>query len=291
MRRPRLNSLRTFEAAARRLSFSLAAEELNISQAAVSQQMRALEAYLGAPLFHRHHRRISLTSVGRTYLSAVQEALDRLDTITDQLFPDRPDQSVSIRCSSMVATLWLAPRIDAFRRAFSHIDLHIRTLDYEPLPNQQPSTDFEVLVAPQNSETPLMRPLFDAQILPVASAGFLAGQGVRRPQDLLACNLIHILGYENDWHRWFKTHHTGTVTLPHGLTVDSSLFAIDAALRGDGVILGRRPFIDKYLQSGALKQVFAPPLALSSTYYLRHHAGRQTTRNKQAVFDWLLAQG
>ena len=88
MRRPRLNVLRTFEAAGRHLSFSLAADELNISQAAVSQQMRQLEAYLGTALFVRHHRRLSLTGTGQAYLNGVHEALDRLDTVTDQLFPE-----------------------------------------------------------------------------------------------------------------------------------------------------------------------------------------------------------
>ena len=131
MKRPRLNILRTFEVAGRHLSFSLAAKELNITQAAVSQQVRHLEQYLGANLFVRHHRRLSMTSTGVAYLDGVHEALNRLDTITDQLFPDRPHQVVIIRCTSSVALLWLSPHIKDFQAHNPDIDLQIRTLDSE----------------------------------------------------------------------------------------------------------------------------------------------------------------
>ncbi|MGI9291294.1 MAG: LysR family transcriptional regulator, partial [Gammaproteobacteria bacterium] len=115
MKRPRLNILRTFEAAGRRLSFSQAAEDLKISQAAVSQQIRQLEAYLDTALFIRHHRRLSLTSTGQAYLDAVHEALDRLDSVTDQLFPGRHHPTVTLNCTSGVAALWLVPQLKAFQ--------------------------------------------------------------------------------------------------------------------------------------------------------------------------------
>ena len=128
MKRPRLNVLRTFEAAGRRLNFSTAAKDLNISQAAVSQQIRQLEKYLNTELFVRHHRQLFLTGTGSAYLEAVHEALDRLDTVTDQLFPGRQSQSVTLHCTASVAALWLAPQLGAFRKLHPNIDLRIRTL-------------------------------------------------------------------------------------------------------------------------------------------------------------------
>ncbi|MCH8177511.1 MAG: LysR family transcriptional regulator, partial [Proteobacteria bacterium] len=129
MRRPRLNILRTFEAAGRYLSFSLTADDLKVSQAAVSQQMRQLEAYLKTPLFVRHHRRLSLTSIGQAYLEAVHEALDRLDSVTDRLFPGRQNQTVTLRCTSVVAILWLAPQLVSLQKRHPNIDLRINTRD------------------------------------------------------------------------------------------------------------------------------------------------------------------
>ena len=106
-----LNSIRTFDAVARRMSFSLAAEELAISQAAVSQQIRLLEDDLGARLFVRHNRSISLTEAGRAYFDVVREILDRLDSVTNQLFPRFSARMLTVRCSPSVATLWLSPKL------------------------------------------------------------------------------------------------------------------------------------------------------------------------------------
>ncbi len=123
MKRPRLNALRTFEAAGRHLSFSVAGEELGVSQAAVSQQIRQLEGTLDARLFLRRNRGLSLTSVGEAYHLAVHEALDRLDAITDQLFPGAQDHVVTVQCTPSVATLWLIPRLGRLHATHPGIDL------------------------------------------------------------------------------------------------------------------------------------------------------------------------
>lgn len=288
MKRPRLNILRTFEAAGRHLSFSKAAVDLNITQAAVSQQIRQLETYLGANLFQRHHRRLSLTSTGVAYLGGVHEALDRLDTITDQLFPDRPHQVVVIRCTSSVALLWLSPRIRAFQASHPYIDLQIRTLDTEGDASQSPNADIEIFVSGKANHDRFTKPLLTSVITPVASPRILDQPRPSIPSDILGLDLIHILGYEDDWHRWFQTFELDKAQIPRGMTADSSLFAIDAALRGEGVFLGRKPFVDAYLQSGELVEVFERPLHLHATYFMRQHGGSTNTRNKNIVAEWLL---
>ncbi len=289
MRRPRLNVLRTFEAAGRKLSFSSAATELNISQAAVSQQMLHLEAYLGEALFQRHHRRVSLTGTGQAYLYAVHEALDRLDTVTDQLFPDRPHQIVTIKCTSSVATLWLAPQMRAFHESHPDIDLHIRTLDAEGEASQANQADLEIFVSSESNHGQQVKSLLICEITPVAAPGYIMQRKPTQPSEILDYNLIHILGYEDDWHRWFRGNKLDTQAVPRGLTVDSSLFAIDATVRGDGIFLGRRPFIDSYLKSGKLIEVFDHPYKLHANYFLRRHKSTKNSRNKDRVSSWLAA--
>jgi LysR family glycine cleavage system transcriptional activator len=288
MRRPRLNILRTFEAAGRRLSFSLAAEELNISQAAVSQQMRQLETYLDAALFVRHHRRLSLTGTGQAYLDAVHEALDRLDSITDQLFPDRPHQIVTLRCTASVAALWLAPQLGSFQKHHPGIDLRIRTLDRDYGDRNSSRADLEIVILSEDTPDPDARKLLTSTIAPVGSPKLLSRRArPNQPADVLAFELIHVLGYDDDWHRWFRKHRLHDAVVPRGLSVDGSLIAIEAAQRGDGIMLGRRPFIDHHLRSGELVEVFAEPFHLHADYYLRQQPRTKGRRARELVASWL----
>ncbi|WP_419905484.1 LysR family transcriptional regulator [Kiloniella sp.] len=289
-RRPRLNQLRTFEAAARHLSFSLAAEELHVSQAAVSQQVRQLEDYLGAPLFVRNNRTISLSSGGQAYYPAVQEALDRLDTITDQLFPEKRKQLITVRCTPSIASLWLAPRLRQFHEVNPDIDVHIRTLDQLPGQPAHQECDLEIFVGGQDAnKNPGVHKLWDSEIIPVCSPGYIEKmQNIGKADDLLNCDLIHVLGYENDWHRWFRTYCKGTFNIPRGFSVDGSLIALEAACRGEGVILGRRPLIDGYLKSAQLIKIFENPLPLFTTYFIRGHKKSANWRTSNILIDWLL---
>ncbi|MCP4388524.1 MAG: LysR family transcriptional regulator, partial [Gammaproteobacteria bacterium] len=174
MKRPRLNILRTFEAAGRRLSFSQAAEDLKISQAAVSQQIRQLEAYLNTPLFLRHNRRLSLTSTGQAYFDTVHEALDRLDTVTDQLFPVRQNQVVTLHCSASVATLWLAPELKSFQTFHPEIELRIKTLDQSRHARVSGHSDLEIFIPRDDNIDANAEKLLTSTITPVCSPQLLA---------------------------------------------------------------------------------------------------------------------
>jgi LysR family transcriptional regulator, glycine cleavage system transcriptional activator len=289
MRRPRLNILRTFEAAGRRLSFSQAADELNISQAAVSQQMRQLEAHLGTPLFVRHHRRLSMTNTGQSYLLAVHEALDRLDTITDQLFPDRPYQVVTLRCTSSIAALWLAPHMATFRHQHPDIDLRIRTLDQGFGDIKTTGAELEIVILNEQTSDPHTRKWLTTTITPVCSPkAFDDRPRPENPADLLAFELINIVGYDDDWHRWFRRHGLDEVAVPSGFSVDSSMIAMEAIQRGEGIMLGRRPFIDRLLRSGELVEVFDHPFHLLADYYLRQRPETKGQRLSETVANWLV---
>ena len=288
MKRPRLNVLRTFEAAGRRLNFSTAAKDLNISQAAVSQQIRQLEKYLSPELFVRHHRQLFLTGTGAAYLEAVHEALDRLDTVTDQLFPGRQSQSVTLHCTASVAALWLAPQLGAFRKLHPNIDLRIRTLGRAFGADGPDTADLEIFVQRASANYPHATKLFTATITPVCAPTLIARSGpLTAPADILDHQLIHVTGYDEDWHRWLRRQNLRDIAVPRGLLVDGSLIAIEAAVRGDGIMLGRRPFIDHLLSGGELVEAFASPYHLHADYYLRQSAGTGAQRPSQAVANWL----
>ena len=108
-----------------------------------------------------------------------------------------------------------------------------------------------------------------------------------QPVDLLGFELIHVLGYDDDWHRWFRNHQKTDIEIPGGLTVDGSLIAIEAAQRGDGIMLGRRPFIDRHLESGELVEVFSKPYHLHADYYLRQPPTAISRRENRIVANWL----
>jgi LysR family glycine cleavage system transcriptional activator len=290
MKRPRLNALRTFEAAGRHLSFSVAGEELGVSQAAVSQQIRQLEGYLDARLFHRRNRGLSLTSAGEAYHLAVHEALDRLDTITDQLFPGARDHVVTVRCTPSVATLWLIPRLASFHTAHPGIDLRITTLDSEPRRMSLARCDLEIVTLPASEAGPGCRKLLTAQIAPVCAPGLLENAPLSRPEHVLRFDLLHVLGYRDDWHRWFQGAGLSGHKVPGGVSFDGSLMALEAAMNGDGIMLGRRPFIDQHLKSGALVLPFGDAHNLTAVYYLRTPESRRRQRDVSAVTDWLLEQ-
>jgi LysR family glycine cleavage system transcriptional activator len=288
VKRPRLNVLRTFEAAGRRLNFSTAAKDLNISQAAVSQQIRQLEKYLNTELFVRHHRQLFLTGTGSAYLEAVHEALDRLDTVTDQLFPGRQSQSVTLHCTASVAALWLAPQLGAFRKLHPNIDLRIRTLGRACVGDGPDSADLEIFVQRAGATHPHATKLFTSTITPVCAPALIAKTGpLAAPADILEHQLIHVTGYDDDWHRWLRAHHLRDIAVPRGLLVDGSLIAIEAAVRGDGIMLGRRPFIDHLLASGELIEPFAKTYHLHADYYLRQSAETRALRPSKTVAAWL----
>ena len=287
MKRPRLNALRTFEAAGRHLSFSVAGDELGVSQAAVSQQMRQLEGTLGARLFLRRNRGLSLTGVGEAYHLAVHEALDRLDAITDQLFPGARDHVVTVQCTPSVATLWLIPRLGRLHAAHPDIDLRIVTLD--PGRGGGGLTDIEIATLDPADAGPNCHELMTARIVPVYAPSLLPTGRLSRPSEVLHFDLLHVLGYRDDWHRWFRASGLSDQKVPGGVSFDGSLMALEAAVNGDGIMLGRRPFIDPHLQSGDLALVFGERHALTTTYYLRWPEAARNRRDVTAVIDWLVA--
>ena len=291
-RRPRLNYLRAFDAAARKLSFSLAAEELNLTQAAISQQIRQLEEAMGAALFIRFNRSLKLSEAGVAYSLVVRAVLDRLDTVNDQIFTDTDKNTISVRCTPSIAK-WLAPRLRTFCQIYPETNVRIRTIDLMPDKFQQQRSELEILRLPVDVEPgENMYKLWDAEIFPVCAPDFLVkSRPFDRPEDLLMQELIHIVGYGNDWHRWARVFASPGVTVPTGLTVDGLNIALDAACRGEGIVLGRRPLIDIYLEDGRLVRAIEGEASLFTSYYLQVNTHSANWRITRILTDWLIQGG
>ena len=220
----------------------------------------------------------------------MHEALQRLDSITDQLFPAQQHRHpVTLRCTAGVAALWLAPQLGSFQRSHRNIDLRVKTLDHVEASHELLASDLEIFLPGSTTVDADAIKLFTSVITPVCSPLLFAdAQAPQQPRDLLGFGLIHVLGYDDDWHRWFHKYSQTEADVSRGLLVDGSLIAIEAALRGDGVMLGRRPIIDNYLQSGELVEVFPRPYNLYADYYLRQPAKATRRRECNAVADWLI---
>lgn len=291
-RRPRLNYLRAFDASARYLSFSMAAQELNLTQAAISQQIKHLEQALGTTLFVRHNRSLTLSESGRAYYQVVREVLDRLDTVTDQLFPDSQKAIVTVHCTPSIATIWLAPRLREFHRQHPEIEVHLRTTDSLPPQYRGQGNDLEIVrLSPDTHPDANLRKLWDARIIPVCAPEFLNQNGpFLSPDHLCEQELIHTLGYENDWHRWARVYASPGVRLKSGFSVDGLVISIEAACRGEGIILGRKPLIDSYLMDGRLTEALPGNPGLKTGYFIRASAPASGRRSTRILADWIVEQ-
>lgn len=292
-RQVKLNYLRAFDAAARHLSFSLAADEMHLSQGAISQQIAKLEEALGSDLFIRRNRALSLSERGLAYHLVVREVLDRLDSVTGQIFPAPGRKTVSVRCTPSVASQWLVHRLGHFYRDHPGIDIRIQTLDLYPDQRQHPQADLTIYrAAAHHDDGAETRLLWRAEIFPVCAQSYLQRTGpIVTPADVARRDLIDIMGYENNWHRWLRQFAPASPAAEPVVTLDGLNIAIEAACRGDGLILGRRPLIDPYLRDGRLKQVLGGSFSLFSCYYLRLNPASPRRAAARTLADWMVGAG
>jgi len=289
---PQLNQLRVFEAAARHLSFTRAGEELSISQAAVSQQVKALETYFDTALFRRRHRTLELTDIGQAYLPAVAEALARLDAATEQIFPRAGRVVLTLRLSASLATLWLIPRLAPFYDAHPEIDLRLIThVARGESASAVGGADLEIRYGSGEWPGVIVDKLMDATIFPVCAPVLLDGEdAIKRPEDLTRHTLLHVIGYDADWNDWLHKAGARDVDPVRGQQFDATMMALQAAEGGGGVALGRRPMVDDQLEAGKLVKPFDGPELTRGAFYLVRSASKRVPGKAHAFRDWLLKQ-
>jgi LysR family glycine cleavage system transcriptional activator len=251
-----LNWLRAFEAAARHTSFAGAAKELGVTPAAISQQVKQLEDWLGTPLFDRLPRRLVLTDAGVGYLPVVRHAFDHLAAGTEDLFGSTRGGPVAVRVTSSLTYVWLVPRLGRFFEAHPDIGLRLMTgVDLEEA--GQGGVDLEIRYGSGDWPGVRAERLFREALFPVCSPALLDGPApLERPQDLAGHTMIHVIGEPENWQMWLSAAGVSGLSVGAGLQFDLHMMAVQAAVAGLGVALGLSPMVDDALADGRLVAPF-----------------------------------
>lgn len=282
---PPLNWLRAFESAARHLSFTGAAEELGVSQAAVSQQVRQLEDLLGTPLFKRLARGIALTDAAVAYLPALRDSFARIARETEQVFGHLGERPVTLRAPPTLAALWLAPRLKDLPER--HPDIQVRvTTAWAPAEFTQDGIDIEIRYGAGGWPGVESRALFAEQYFPVANPR-LAGDLARGALDELTRHkLLHVLGEREGWDEFFRAQGIGAAPAD-GPQFDSLLVALHVAAAGTGIVLATAPIAEPLLQSGALVELGFQRLPARGAHHVVLPA-RDASSAASTIAAWLL---
>ncbi|EIU7058201.1 LysR substrate-binding domain-containing protein [Vibrio vulnificus] len=251
---PPLNALKAFEAAARMQSFTKAAEELNVTRAAVSQQVKALESLLEAVLFERHGAQLVLTEAARDYLPVVSNLFQQLAVTTDQLFNRRQNGQLVLHVAHSFCLQWLLPRLGDFRRRYPQWPLKISTTS-NTLPDNSATADVEIINGYGDWQYDQVTKLTEENWILVASPGFLQLNPIATLDDLINVPRLATSGYVETWPRWFDYHEISAACGKMALEFDHSTLSIEAAVHQLGVLLVRDLLVDDHLRQGSLVQV------------------------------------
>ncbi len=290
-RLPPLNSLRAFEAAARHLSFTKAADELFVTQAAVSHQVKSLEEWLALKLFQRKNRAVFLTDQGQRFLREVSDALDLLDDATQRLLASGDSGVLTVSSLPSFASKWLVPKLGDFRDLRPDIDVRI-SASHENVDFR--ASDVDMAVRAGDGKWPNMhaRHLLTETLFPVCSPSLLEGEtALRRPEDLRHHTLLHDDDARDDWRIWLMAANVDLATIDprRGPRFDDSAMMLGAAIEGQGVAIGRSALAANDLAARRLVQPFDLNLPWRMNYFVICPRGDETIPKIAAFSDWLLA--
>jgi LysR family transcriptional regulator, glycine cleavage system transcriptional activator len=286
---PPLPWLRAFEVSARRLSFTSAAGELALSQAAVSKQIKLLELKLGEPLFHRFPRSLGLTKAGEAFLPKVQDAFERLSAGASEVFGPRRSDVLTIRCAIGFAVNWLAPRLPDFMAKNPDIALRLISSVW----NEDASSEaYDLDIRYGNGAWPGVKSdcLTHEFLQPVCSPALVEAGLLRNAADLKNHTLIHVLGYKEGWALWLKKAGVKPSSASPALQFDTSLMAFEVAAQGVGVALGRTSMIERELKSGRLVAPFALAVPVEEGFHLVSRENAQNARQAAVFREWVLSK-
>lgn len=288
-RLPALNALKSFEAAARHESFTRAAEELCVTQGAVSHQVKALEQELGLKLFNRERQRLVITESGRQYLTVVRDAFDRIAIGTERLMQRRSSGALTLSTSPDFAAKWLVHRLGRFSATHPEIDLTVSaSMHHVDFAHEE--VDLAVRHGDGNWPGLHGERLCAEQLFPVCSPKLIAGRPrLRKAADVLKFPILH-LDTSEAWARWLEAAGVAGADRVRGPVLNRASMLIDAAVDGQGIALARTTLAAWDLLNGRLVRPFAPALRLSNSYWIVcPKAAAMLPKVKQAR-EWLLAE-
>lgn len=282
---PPLNYIRSFEASARHLSFTRAAEELGMTQAAVSGHVRALEQFIGRPLFHRAPRSLSLTEIAASYLPTLRQALSQIDVATAQILTVPHRQEVTLACPASLATNWLPPRLVGFAQRHPEVEVTVHATIWSETTDQIA----DLRITPRHLSQPLVgHSLGEEQLVMVCPPAFLTGpEPIRSPADIRRKRLIHVLGRQEHWQAFALHHGLTDLPLSEGLKTDSSNVALEMAIAGLGCAITLASLAQVHLQRGLLAAPFPAKIASGWGYDL-HMGELSPTRASEKLRQFLL---
>ena len=291
VRLPSLNGLRAFEAVARHMSFTKAAEELNVTQTAVSHQIRRLEAELGVALFLRLNGGLALSEDGQAYLPGVRAAFQALRYSTEQLLESRDKNVLTISTLVSFASKWLLPRLPSFQQAFPAIDVRI-SASTERVDFRKDAIDAAIRYGRGDWKGLRADFLMSDEVFPVCSPALLSGtKALNTPADLINHTMLQVSGMTaGDWNLWLRAAgQPPRLAEAPRLTFDLAMMAVQAAVDGQGVCIGRSTYVDDDLRAGRLVAPFDLRLQDDLGFYLVTPVETADSKKIVALRTWLLA--
>ncbi|MGB1262948.1 MAG: transcriptional regulator GcvA [Cognaticolwellia sp.] len=286
-RLPPLNALRAFEASARQLSFTRAAEELFVTQAAISHQIKALEDNLGIKLFMRKNRALLLTEEGQSYYLDIKDVFNALHEATERLLARGAKGAITVSLQPSFAIQWLVPRLNTFNLLHPDIDVRIKAVD-QPENSLTEDVDIAIYYGRGRWSGIHAEQLHTEYLVPVCSPLLLSG---RKPlttiEDLAHHTLLHDTS-RRDWKRWFKHVNVAGGNVNHGPIFSHSAMVLQAAIHGQGVALAHSVLAKPDIDAGRLVCPFKEVLISKNSYYIVCRE-QQVELGKIAAFrDWVL---
>jgi LysR family transcriptional regulator, regulator of gene expression of beta-lactamase len=279
-----LNGLRAFEAAARRGSFTAAAAELRVTQAAISQQVQLLEERLGFALFRRHANRLELTDQGRAFQPGLTNAFDAIATLIEDVAAMRPGSALTVGVAPAFALHWLIPRLTRFNRSHPEVEVRVATGGAKlPLRDDWTCT---VRRGIGSWSGYIAEELFPTTLVPVCTP--TVAEGLREPSDLHRATLIVVAHLRAQWTWWFDAAGLSAPIEPAAEVVfESSAMAMQAVLDGVGIAVAQLPYVSDALAAGQLTTPFPIIGRKYESWYLAYRPIRQEDRGLLVFRDWL----
>lgn len=294
-RLPPLNALRAFEAAARHLSFTKAAEELFVTQAAVSHQVKALEEHLGMGLFRRLNRRLMLTDAGQAYLPALRDAFDGIERATRRLSVQESDNAIRVTTMASFGSRWLVPRLSRFRNLHPDYDVLVSIAD-RVVNLEEDGFDIGLRYGGGRYPGYQVTHLMDDEFFVVCSPKLLEGpHPLREPADLKYHTLLHddvsrSAHEDQSWRAWLLAAGVTEVDPNRGPGFSDSHLVVQAAVDGLGVALGRRMIVSLDLEEGRLVRPFGGSNRTDFSYYMVVPHPKADFPKIKAFREWLVKE-
>ncbi|HUV21613.1 MAG TPA: LysR family transcriptional regulator [Gammaproteobacteria bacterium] len=285
---PSLNWLRVFEAAARMESFARAAELLNMSTSAVSQQIKALESHFGEDLFKRGPRHVELTDAGHAFLPTVRQSLKSVEETAASLFGQDKDNTLTLQADLSLTLSWLTDRLPAFSRRHPQIQLHLNGAYHDP-DYQRPGFELRILFGPVHRSWGQCDRLYDEVIYPVASPAI--ADSIRTADDFLQHRLMQISTHQVNWNQVLQAVAIDSVPTRQLCFTDSTQVSLNLAAAEYGIALARAPTTNRLVARLGLKPCrICPRLQSTEAYYLSYRNLESLSGAAREFRHWLLAE-